>query len=58
MAKSLGQIHTANFFRSTIATSGTVVNCDLPGALTEQLQNLVRAGNYFKVVGIDMSLTT
>ncbi len=58
MAKSLGQIHTANFFRSTIASTGSVLNCDLPGALTEQLQHMVRAGNYFKVVGIDMSLTT
>ncbi len=57
MAKSLGQIHTANFTR-TVAASGTMLQCDLPGALTEQLQHMVRAGNYFKVVGIDMSLTT
>ncbi len=57
MAKSLGQIHTANFTR-TVSASGTMLQCDLPGALTEQLQHMVRCGNYFKVVGIDMSLTT
>ncbi len=57
MPKSLGQLHTANFTR-TVASSGTILQCDLPGALTEQLQEMVRCGNYFKVVGIDMSLTT
>ncbi len=57
MPKSLGQLHTANFTR-TVTTSGTMLQCDLPGVLTEQLQEMIRCGNYFKVVGIDMSLTT
>ncbi len=60
MPKSLGQIHVANF-EDTIASGtapGRHTNIDLPGQLTAQLQNMVRAGNYFKVTGIDMALAT
>ena len=56
MAKSLGQIHTVNI-RDTVSTApGPRTNIDLAGELTSQLQHMVRAGNSFKVVGIDMSL--
>lgn len=61
MAKELGQIHTVNTSfelpsGAEILTPLTLGAIDLPGELTEQLQRLVRAGNYFKTVGIDMSL--
>ena len=57
MAKSLGQIHIVN---STfpVSSSGDKFNVDLPGQLTSQLQTMVRAGTYQKVVGIDMTLDT
>jgi hypothetical protein len=61
MAKSLGQIHTVNY--STPITYGSttpqnLINIDLPGELTSQLQRQIRWGQYFKVVGIDMTLDT
>ncbi len=58
MAKSLGQIHTVNYVMPVTATSGNKLNIDLPGQLSEQLQTLVRAGTYHKVVGIDMNVTS
>ena len=57
MAKSLGQIHTVNYELSAPGVpAGESFLVDLPGQLTSQLQTMVRQGNYFKVVGIDMSL--
>lgn len=56
-AKSLGMIHTVNHF-TDITSSGDIANIDLSGELTNQLERLVRQGNYFKVVGIDMTLST
>ncbi len=56
MAKELGQIHTVNYFGEITTAPGRRVNLDLPGELTTQLERMVRAGNYFKVTGIDMSL--
>jgi hypothetical protein len=58
MPKSLGQIHTVNYLMPVTATSGNKLNIDLPGQLTEQLQTLIRAGTYHKVVGIDMNVTS
>lgn len=55
MAKSLGMIHTVNT-EHTFSSSGQKANIDLAGQLTEQLNRMVRCGNYFKLVGIDMSL--
>lgn len=55
MAKSLGMIHTVNTSH-TFSSSGQRDNIDLPGKLTEQLNRMVRCGNYFKLVGIDMRL--
>lgn len=62
MAKSLGQIHTVN--RTFVldgtgtppAANGTRYLVDLAGELSSQLQTMVRQGQYFKVVGIDMSV--
>lgn len=60
-AKELGQIHTVNKSLNFLTSQETLTpfvvgDIDLPGELTEQLQRMVRAGNYFKTVGIDMSL--
>ncbi len=55
MAKSLGQIHIVNQ-NFTISAAADKYNIDLPGELTNQLQTMVRAGTYHKVVGIDMTL--
>lgn len=54
MAKELGQIHTVNY-NETVAAVGNKFLVDLPGQLTNQLQRMVRQGQYFKVVGIDMT---
>jgi len=56
MAKSLGQIHTVNHslaFNDT-ADLGLI---DLSGELSSDLQHMVRQGNMFKVVGIDMTIS-
>lgn len=55
MAKSLGQIHTVNT-RHTVTTVGQKFYVDLPGQLSEQLQRMVRQGNYFKLVGVDLQV--
>ncbi len=57
MSEKLGQIHAANFY-SLVNASDKVHNLDVSGELTKQLETQVRQGNFFKVVGIDMSLTT
>lgn len=61
MAKELGQIHTINKSFTFLAgmqqsTPFTLGDVDAPAELTDQLQRMVRAGNYFKTVGIDISL--
>lgn len=57
MAKSLGQIHTVNkTFTYNQNDAGAKNLLDLAGELSNQLQTMVRQGNYFKVVGIDMSV--
>ncbi len=58
MAKSLGQIHTVNFTDNITSAPGPRTNLDLVGALTEQLNHMVRCGTYTKIVGIDMALAT
>ncbi len=55
-AKELGMIHTVNFNRRISASTTDELLLDLPGQLSEQLQRLIRQGQYFKVAGIDMSL--
>ena len=56
MAKSLGQIHTVNTPFAGITAVNQKYNIDLPGQLTEQLNRMVRAGTFHKVVGIDITL--
>jgi hypothetical protein len=61
MAKELGMIHTINKTynipgASEAATPYLLAKLDVPGELTEQLQRIVRAGCYYKTVGIDISL--
>lgn len=58
MAKSLGQIHNVQE-TSTVALANigqALRRIDLPGLLSEQLQNMVRAGNMFKLVGVDIGI--
>ena len=60
-AKELGQIHTINqSFELPVGnipgTFQELGDVDLPAELTNQLQRMVRQGNYFKVVGIDMAI--
>ena len=58
MPKSLGQIHTVNQTKAVPVATGadTKYLVDLAGELSSQLQTMVRQGNYFKVVGIDMTI--
>lgn len=53
MAKGLGQIHTCNFDLNPIDANGEKFILDCAGVLSNQLNHMVRHGNYFKVVGID-----
>ncbi len=53
--KELGQIHTSNFFVRGITTQ--LQDLDLSGELSQQLQRLIRQGNFFKIVGIDMTVS-
>lgn len=54
MAKSLGQIHNVN--KNFTISAGSEHRVDLPAELTSQLQRMVRAGNFFKLVGMDLTL--
>lgn len=56
MAKSLGQIHTVNQRAGPFTALNQRWNVDLPGELTDQLQRMVRAGTFHKLVGIDMTM--
>ncbi len=57
-AKELGMIHSTNFTRrvTNSTSSGSTSLLDLPGQLSEQLQRLIRQGQYFKIAGIDIGL--
>jgi len=58
MAKSLGQIHNVRETATVVpADQGSSLRrIDLPGLLTTDLQRMVRAGCFFKTVGIDISV--
>jgi len=61
MAKSLGQIHTVSKSydipgAAEVTTPFQLAKLDLAGELTQQLQRTVRAGCYYKTVGIDIGL--
>ena len=55
-AKELGMLHTVNFSQNLADGSTDLYNHDIAGQLTEQLQRMVRQGQYFKIAGIDMGL--
>ncbi len=55
-SKELGMLHTVNFKQTYASGDANTFNNDLAGQLTEQLQRMVRQGQYFKVTGIDMGL--
>lgn len=57
-AKELGQIHSvSDTFDVAAVHTGTVHRRqDLAGGLCDKLQRMVRQGNYFKLVGIDLSI--
>lgn len=55
MAKSLGQIHNVNMRAGPFSATNEKWNIDLPGELTDQLQRMVRAGTFHKLVGLDMT---
>ncbi len=62
MPKELGMIHTVNDSFPIPGLADTLTPYDVgifdtAGLLTEQLQRMVRQGNFFKVVGIDISLS-
>lgn len=56
MAKSLGMIHNVNIRAGQFAAVNEKYNIDLAAELTSQLQRMVRAGTYHKLVGVDMTL--
>ncbi len=56
-AKELGMLHSVNFSQNLSDGSTDIYNHDLAGQLTEQLQRMVRQGQYFKVAGIDIGLS-
>lgn len=55
--KSLGQIHTVNFDVTGIQADDSYYLLDTAGELCGQLNHMVRHGNYFKCVGIDMTVS-
>lgn len=56
-SKELGMLHSVTFSQNLGPISSTVTyNHDLAGQLTEQLQRMVRQGNFFKIAGIDIGL--
>lgn len=58
MAKQLGQIHTANFDITNVTGQGIQYLLDPASVLSDQLNHMVRqAGNMFKVVGMDMTIS-
>ncbi len=56
MAKGLGMIHSVNFSSNLTNGVAQTYNHDLAGQLTEQLQQMCRQGNFYKIVGIDIGL--
>ncbi len=55
-AKELGMIHSVNFQHDLTNGASEVYHHDLSGQLTEQLQRMVRQGQYYKICGIDIGL--
>lgn len=56
-SKELGMLHSVNFSQNLTDGVSETYNHDIAGQLTEQLQRMIRQGNYFKIAGIDMGLS-
>lgn len=56
-SKELGMLHTVNFSQNLADGATETYIHDLAGQLTEQLQRMIRQGQYFKIAGIDMGLS-
>lgn len=54
--KELGMLHSVDFSHDLANGDSEVYLHDLSGQLTEQLQRMVRQGNFFKIAGIDIGL--
>lgn len=60
-SKELGQIHTVSQTSTplgSLVTPGVYERYDLSAMLSDKLQRMVRQGNFLKLVGIDMSVST
>jgi hypothetical protein len=55
-SKELGMLHSVNFSVDLVNGASEVYHHDLSGQLTEQLQRMVRQGQYYKIAGIDVGL--
>ncbi len=55
-AKELGMLHSVNFSQDLADGDSLTYHHDLSGQLTEQLQRMVRQGQYYKIAGIDIGL--
>lgn len=56
-SKELGMLHSVNFSQNLTDGTSETYNHDIAGQLTEQLQRMIRQGQYFKIAGIDMGLS-
>ncbi len=56
-SKELGMLHSVNFSQNLTDGVSETYNHDIAGQLTEQLQRMIRQGQYFKIAGIDMGLS-
>ena len=56
-SKELGMLHSVNFSQNLANGSTDTYVHDISGQLTQQLQRMVRQGNYFKIAGIDVGLS-
>ncbi len=56
-SKELGMLHSVNFSQNLTDGTSETYNHDIAGQFTEQLQRMIRQGNYFKIAGIDMGLS-
>ncbi len=56
-SKELGMLHSVNFSQNLEDGDSDTYIHDLSGQLTEQLQRMIRQGQYYKIAGIDIGLS-
>jgi len=56
-SKELGMLHSVNFSQNLADGNSDTFIHDLSGQLTEQLQRMIRQGQYYKIAGIDIGLS-